>query len=156
MARRHKPLEQKRLEGRKYLPEEIPQAPATGQIPDFLPEQGKAFLIEHGDRIRKEIGVKASDEPMLFMIAATYGYAVAACEEIQAGGLVIGDEDTRRKNPAEAVFRAEAALFVQMATKFGLSPVDRQRLMQPEKKAAAEDSVLDGAWKDPAERRRVQ
>jgi phage terminase small subunit len=146
-GRKKKPNAQRIIDGQKPRPEPK-QAEATGSIPDWLPPEGQAWLEEHGDRIRMEMGVRASDEPMLHMMAATFGNAIAAQQLVNQEGLLAPDRDqvTMRKHPGESIFRAQATLFVAMATRFGLSPVDRLRLMQPETREA-EDDILDGNFK---------
>lgn len=147
-GRKKKPIAQRKLEGRRINIKEPTQDAATEAIPEWLPPAGKQFLREHGPRLRLELGIKALDEPMLYMIAATYGNAVAAQIKINEEGLDAPDRDSdvKRKNPHESIMRAHVQLFITGATKYGMSPVDRLRLLQPEKKDD-DDSLLDGSFR---------
>lgn len=148
-GRKKRPVAARKLEGRRNLIKEPKQDPATAWIPDWLPPEGKKFLKEHGPRLRAELGIKALDEPMLFMIAATYGNAISAQKKINEEGLVAPDRDAdvMRKNPHESIMRAQVQLFITAATKYGMSPVDRLRLLQPAKEKDEADNLLDGGFK---------
>jgi hypothetical protein len=50
------------------------------------------------------------------------------------------------RNPAAAIWRDNAALFLQLGAKYGLTPLDRERLGIVEAPPPKRRSTLDGEW----------
>jgi P27 family predicted phage terminase small subunit len=73
---------------------------------------------------------------------ATY---VAAMGELATNGLTAeGYRGQVKKSPAHQIARDAAALLVTFGARFGLNPLDRQRLNMPAPESAPVDSEIAG------------
>lgn len=148
-GRPRKPTAQRILEGnpgKRRLPEEPDIPPSTGETPSFIPREAKVLYEEFLPQLGTVMGITKADEPAAILLASTWGIAMKALRKLEREGLVI--EGT--KNPAAQIWKDNAALCMQMLSKFGMSPVDRARLfasVQQKEEVAGEFSTLDGDWR---------
>ena len=79
--------------------------------------------------------LRETDLPALALLCAHFGVALAAAEALGRDGPLVKDPERSgvlRKNPAAQLLRDAGDAFVTLATRFGLTPQDRARLVQPE------------------------
>ncbi|UXY21542.1 phage terminase small subunit P27 family [Streptomyces cynarae] len=102
--------------------------------PDGLPAGARA---EWG-RVVPELYARGVYDPALdraFMVVYCSAWAVytAALAELATGGLMTeGYRGQVKKSPAHQIARDAAALMLTFGARFGLNPLDRQRLSMPQ------------------------
>lgn len=127
--------------GRRPIPVE-PVVPALGGgVPTWVPPDARRLWSEFLPRLQTCGFLAEADGPMLFLMCQAWSITMQSLRKLKRQGLTCKG----RKNPAGQIWRDNANLFLQIASKFGMSPVDRARLFggQPPDDPG---STLDGNW----------
>ena len=132
-----------------------PSVPIKARCPRWLSADGKRVWRYLVPRLVAVGVLHEGDLPALAAMCAHYGTMLEAARVLERDGLLIEDKahGTWRKNPAAQILRESSAAFRSYAAAFGLTPLDRERLMpvQPEKKTDIEE-FLEGKPSNPKER----
>lgn len=144
-----KPLAQRRLEGnpgRRPLPDEPKLTASTSTFPSWMPEYGKELWEQIVPLLRREMKAVSIDDPALVGMCLSWGFAMQAAKRLKREGLI----KAGAKNPLTQVWRDNLKSFYDFASKFGMTPSDRARLMTDllvgEKPATTGEGVLNGDW----------
>lgn len=137
--------------GRRPIPKEPGIPRWDGADPEMLPPIAQDFYRSFAPRIREFVPATKLDEPAIVLMSSTWGLAMTALESLQTNGLTLG----KRKNPAAQSWRENVSLFLQIASRFGMTPSDRARLFAgaPKKPVDQLADTLDGAWSERSEAR---
>lgn len=131
MSNQPKPLEIRQLEGnrgKRPMPKPVDFKDASSRIPEELTGYAKEWYKIVCAELRSVKILKIVDVPKLAIIAQVYKTMREAQEGMDAGLIIQTDDGKILTNPCEAIFRLNAKLYHDMASSFGLSPVDRARL----------------------------
>ena len=112
--------------------------PATGGLvrarcPGWLSPDAKKVWRYLAPRLGGVL--RETDLPALALMCAHYSAALAAARALERDGLLVKDPEhagVLRKHPAAQLLRDASAAFRSYASTFGLTPLDRARLAQPE------------------------
>ncbi|MGW3729992.1 phage terminase small subunit P27 family, partial [Streptomyces sp. NPDC000851] len=110
--------------------------------PDGLPAEAD----EEWSRVVPELFSRGVYDPALdrgFMVVYCTAWAVytAALAELVRGGLMTeGYRGQVKKSPAHQIARDAAALMLTFGARFGLNPLDRQRLSVPQPDSSSDDT----------------
>ncbi len=146
-GRPRKPSRQRLLEGnpgRRPIPVEPALPVLGGGIPDWLPADAGKLWSEFFPKFQNCIFTSELDGPMIALLCSTWDLSMRSLRKLQREGLTRNG----RKNPAATIWRQNVGLFMQIASRFGMSPADRARLFAghgPEKDPGGD--TLDGNWK---------
>jgi P27 family predicted phage terminase small subunit len=147
MGRPRTPIKSRLLAGnphRRPIPTEpqVPPLEGSALLEECMSPDAQRWYAKLAPKIREYISPSEVDESALRMMACAWGMAVLAERKVSREGLT---RDGHR-NPAAAIWRDNAALFLQFASRFGLTPSDRARLGIVEPKPPRRHSTLDGEW----------
>jgi P27 family predicted phage terminase small subunit len=147
-GRPRKPTAQRILEGnpgRRPIPDE-PELPKIelGSTPAYLTKEAAEFYRDFVPRLRLLGSASVLDEPMIVVMSASWGIAMRALGRLKREGTVRKGQ----RNPADRVWLDNAAMFGQIAAKFGMTQADRARLFAGGKPKASDapTDTLDGNW----------
>lgn len=149
-GRPRKPSKLRELEGnpgRTPIPKE-PEVPALdGTAPPWLSKDARVLWNEFIPQIRQWIFASKLDEPLLLFLCGTWGMAMQAQRKLKREGITRDGH----KNPAAQIWKDNVSLFLQIGSRFGMTPADRARLFAGEKPKGDEAqaggrSTLDGDW----------
>ncbi|MFG3018311.1 phage terminase small subunit P27 family [Streptomyces sp. NPDC048254] len=110
--------------------------------PDGLPAEARA----EWSRVVPELNARGVFDPALdraFMVVYCTAWAVytAAVVELATNGLMAeGYRGQVKKSPAHQIARDAAALMLTFGARFGLNPLDRQRLSVPRPDSNSDDT----------------
>jgi len=149
MPRPRTPIKLRKLAGNpggRPIPEQ-PEAPPLldGEAPEFVSRDAREWYERMVPKLRQYIAPSELDHSALVMMACAWSMAVRAERKVAREGLV---RDGQR-NPAAAIWRDNAALFLSYASRFGLTPSDRARFgieLKAPKTAPGRGATLDGNW----------
>jgi P27 family predicted phage terminase small subunit len=145
MGRPRTPIATRILDGnpsKRPIPKPLDVPPLDGSTPENLSPDARHWYERVVPEIRKYIKPSQLDESALVMLAIAWGTTMQAQRQLSREGLT---RDGQR-HPAAAILRDQAALFMQIAGKFGLTPSDRTRFAVVEPKPPRRHSTLDGEW----------
>lgn len=135
--------------GKRKLPVEPEVMPISGSsIPRWFPVQSKEFYDRYASEIRRLSGAGESDEAALQALSLAWGIAMDAAERAVEGKLTSKNVNKQlRKHPALTVWRDNLQIWINLASRFGLTPADRARIFSEKKSDADPLSVLDGEYR---------
>jgi P27 family predicted phage terminase small subunit len=111
------------------------------------PEGLTGEALSEWNRIVPELYSRGVYDPVLdraFMVVYVTAYAshTAALKELASNGLTAeGYRGQVKKNPAHQIMRDAAALMLTFGARFGLNPLDRQRLNLPAVDSGSDDTA---------------
>lgn len=104
-----------------------PVLEVTCQAPDWLSTTAKQFFIDTYPTFRT-YGTER-DLPLYTQLCVAYGLAVDSASELNGKLLVNDGSAGKRKNPLFQVWRESTSMFNALASKFQMSPADRQKAL---------------------------
>ena len=153
-GRKPKPLGQRRLEGnpgKRRMPQERSLPPAVpGAPPAWWPADAREFDRLYGTQIRSAAEARNIDEPAYQLMALAWGRAIQSARLLRREGLK--PKHRKGRHPVESTWRESVQLFTGIASRFGLTPSDRARLLTIEQAQPRETGILDGDWQPEAAR----
>lgn len=115
-----------------------------------VPQRLTGEAADEWSRVVPELYARGVFEPVLdraFMVAYCSSWATytAAMNDLAANGLTSeGYRGQIKKSPAHQIARDAASLMLTFGARFGLNPLDRQRLNMPAPESAPVDSEIAG------------
>lgn len=147
------PIARRKLEGnrsKRRMPTEPEILPvAASGLPDWYPKSSHAFYTRYAPEIRRLSGAGESDEAAMQALSLTWGLAMDAAHKAVRGRLTQKDVNKElRKHPGLQVFRDQMQLWINLASRFGLTPADRARMIGKHEERDKNSGLLNGQWRE--------
>ena len=113
------------------------------KCPAHFGEYGRDIWYRIGAVLTRDRVLTTLDKQSFIMLCTSYEMALLAFQEIKQHGQLIPGRDGPKVNPAIASYKAYSELYSKMASRFGLSPLDRKKIdiRPPEKPLKGENCL---------------